>query len=146
MIEQTANNIVHGMIQPRGELLELRYSSMADQSGESFQPVVNVLFRCPDGTREQRYYNNSQYSVENQHLQLMAAIGAKPTEYDGTTLDLRDHNVVVPLVYNDAGGDQGGWHLSQAVFKRGKEALQSADWNEFGEDSAIEINIGGSDE
>jgi len=76
----------------------------------------------------------------------MAAIGAKPTEYDGTTLDLRDHNVVVPLVYNDADGDQGGWHLSQAVFKRGKEALKSADWNEFGDDSSIQINVGGSDE
>jgi hypothetical protein len=119
---------------------------MADQSGESFQPVVKVLFRCPDGDTETRYYNNSQYSVENQHLQLMAAIGAKPSEYDGKTLDLRDHNVVVPLVYNDAAGRQGGWHLSQAVFKRGKEALQSADWNEFGEDSAIEINVGGSND
>lgn len=133
------------MTQPRGELLELRYSSMGDPSGESFQPVVKVLFRCPDGDTETRYYSDGPYSVENQHLQLMAAIGAKPTEYDDKTLDLRDHNVVVPLIYNNAAGEQGGWHLSQAIFKRGKEALQSADWNEFGEDSAIEINVGGAD-
>jgi len=109
MTQSLARNITTGMAQPMGKILELRYSSVAaDSNSNTFNSTVRVTFRTPNGDTEQRYYGDGTYSLDNQHLQLMAAINAQPTDYDNKVLDLRDHNVVVPVLYNDAGGEQNG--------------------------------------
>jgi hypothetical protein len=59
-------------------------------------------------------------------------------------MDLSGDGIVIPLVYNPD-GDETGWYVAQPVFARGKKALESADWNDFGDDdSAITVNVGGS--
>jgi len=141
-----ARNIRAGMVQPVGKVLELRYSSMAaDPNGENFISTVAITFRTPDGDEQTREYDDGPYNLENQHLQLLAALNKQPTDYDGRSMDLSDDGLVIPLVYNP-NGDEAGWYVSKSVFARGKKALKSADWNHFGDDddSAVTVNVGGS--
>ena len=147
---QMAANITHGMMQPVGKLLQTKYSSIpADQNGEQWASAVGVLFKTPAEDTQSRKYGDGPYGSNNQHLQLLAAIGKQPTDYDGQTLDLRDDECFVELAYAD--GPETGWHLSQSVFARGEKALHSADWNPFTDgsdgaqnDSAVTVNVGGS--
>jgi len=143
--------ITSGMMQPMAKMLRLEYSSQVVQQPAEGVPqtssVVNVTFRTPSGGAETRQYSDGPYVLSNQHLQLMAAIGHQPTDYDGMSLDVSDEDVVVPVVYNQSDGPMGGWHISQAVFERGRQALEVAEWNSFGDDSsAVTVNIGGSDQ
>ena len=146
-MNQFARGITGGMMQPVGKVLELRYSSMAsDPNGEQFMSTVAITFRTPQGNEQTREYGDGPYSIENQHLQLLAALDKQPTDYDGRSMDLRDERYIIPLVYNPD-GDESGWYVSQSVFARGKKALKSADWNDFGDnDSSVTINVGGSND
>jgi hypothetical protein len=117
----------------------------ADPNGEQFMSTVAITFRTPEGDEQTREYGDGPYNLENQHLQLLAALNKQPTDYDGRSMDVSNDGIVIPLVYNE-NGDESGWYVSKSVFARGKKALKSADWNEFGDDSSIQINVGGSDE
>jgi len=140
-----ARMITGGLVQPVGKVLELRYSSMASDTNGSTTTVA-VTFRTPQGDEQTRYYGDGCYSVENQHLQLLAALNYQPTDYgDSRSMDVAGDGLTIPLVYNPD-GDETGWYVSQAVFARGKKALKSADWNDFGEDSSVTVNIGGSND
>ncbi len=140
-----ARNITNGIVQPVGKVLRIRYSSMAaDPNGEQFTPTVAITFRTPEGDEQTREYGDEAYNLDNQHLQLLAALNKQPTDYgDGRSMDVGDDGIVIPLVYNPD-GDETGWYVSQAVFSRGKKALKSAGWNDFGDDSAVTVNVGGS--
>jgi len=141
-------NITGGMVQPVGKVLELRYSSMAaDPNGEDFMSTVAITFRTPEGDEQTRQYGDGPYNLEDQHLQLLAALGHQPTDYgEERSMDLSAEGRVIPLVYNPD-GNETGWYVSQSVFARGKKALKSADWNDFGDDdSAVTVNVGGSND
>ena len=146
-MNQFARNITGGMMQPVGKVLRLRYSSMAaDPNGEQSMSTVAITFLTPDGDEQTRQYGDGPYNLENQHLQLLAALNKQPTDYgDERSMDVSDDGIVIPLVYNQ-NGDETGWYVSQSVFARGKKALKSADWNDFGDnDSSVTINVGGSE-
>jgi len=137
--------ITAGMMQPVGTVLQLRYRSMAsDPNGEDFVSTVAVTFRTPEGDEQTRQYGDGPYNRENQHLQLLAALNKQPIDYDGRSMDVSDDGIVIPLVYKPD-GDESGWWISQSVFARGKKALKSTDWNDFGDDdNAVTVNVGGS--
>lgn len=143
MSRSLARHVTSGVKQPMAEVTKLRYGNVSADNGDgTMTQVVKVTFVSPDGDTVQRRYADGKWTHNNQHLQLLAAIGHKPSDYDGNVLDVSEEHNTVPVVYTDK-PSQEGWHLSQAVFKRGKEALDAADWNEFGSDSGVEVNVGG---
>jgi len=143
-------SMTSGMLQPMGIVTKLQYCNIPVNDGEQQQSGCRVTFRNPNSDLSTRKYEDGQYGASNHHLQLMAAIGVQPSDYDANgNLDLTDREPTLPVVYNNADNHMGGWHISQSVFERGGMLLQQAEWNSFGDsdddgDSNITINVGGS--
>lgn len=112
-----------------------RYGEKLEHTG------VKVTFITPSSETKTQMFGDNAYTLQNQHLSLMAAFGHKPTDYDGQVLDLSDEDTRAEAVYND-----GEWRIATTVFQRGQQALKRADWFPFGDtDDAVEVHVGGKD-
>jgi hypothetical protein len=144
--------------QPKGRVLRLRYTRKALPSehpssapaavstGATFSAatgddVLEVTFASPNG-EETTHLMNEGYNPQVPALMFMGAIGVKPTDFDGKTLDVSDDGVIVPLVY-DQNRDQYGIHGK--VLERGQKALIDASWNSWDESMANMVSSEESD-
>jgi len=123
-----------------GNLQKCEYDVTYSDEGDR-NDVVHVTFLTPKDNTETRTYADGKWGVNNQHLQLLAAVGKKPSQYDGNTLLVADEDIPIPLQYKRTASN-AGWHISQNLFDRGRQVLQQASWTEFG--SNVTINVGGS--
>jgi len=123
-----------------GQLQKCQYAAHYEDDGTKHDSVA-VTFLTPKENVQTRTYGDGAWGINNQQLQLLAAIGKRPSDYDGMTLSLIDENVPIPLTYKRINPEQG-WHLSQGLFDRGREALRQVSWVTFG--SNITINVGGT--
>jgi len=122
---------------PLGHVKTLEYRDIQPKMAADTSAFV-VHFQAPDGEMYEHPLSNPQWMVGNPALQLMALNGFKPSDIDGTKMDVTDWQWMLPLAPD---GD-GGYGLVENVLEGGAEALRSAAW--FDADDSTKTASGGA--
>jgi hypothetical protein len=88
--------------------------------------VLRVYFDGPNGT-EYHDIPNKTWTIDNHALQFMALWGFKPSDFDGTEIDLSDEPLALRLTQAPDHVDCE-WSLTKGAFVGGETALRNADW------------------
>jgi hypothetical protein len=123
-----------GMSVPKGRILTLRYEGIGASGGQipatkGPQPdmtgdALRIEFRAPDGDVYEHYVPNGDFGFQNPALQIMGLCGVKPSDFDGPSIDVRESDILVPLVYDDS----EGYLIQNAALQQGARALEEAEW------------------
>lgn len=116
--------------QPMGRVVKLEYRDKAPKMAADTSAFV-VHIRGPDGEMHEHPLQNPEWMIHNVTLQFMAVNGFKPTDIDGTSMNVEDWQWLVPV---SPDGD-GGYLLAQHVLEGGVKALQDAEWFASSDDS-----------
>lgn len=117
---------------PLGRVTRLRYKD-AQPKLTTDASVMVVEFRAPNGKIYEHELDNRHWLVDNPALQLMALNNFKPSDINGTCMDVEDWRWTLPLTYVDDSSlfestDGGEYKLSQMALKGGEAALRQAKW------------------
>lgn len=123
------------MNQPLGRVLRLRYRDVQPKVAADTS-VLEVDIRTHEDEIISQPLDNPQWMVHNQALQFMAVYDIKPTDIDGTSMDVEDWQWLVPL---GTDGD-GGWGLAAHIFEDAASTLRSKDWFDAGDDTKDDDN------
>jgi hypothetical protein len=109
--------------------------------------VLVVEFRAPNAEIYEHELDNRHWLVDNPALQLMALHDFKPSDIEGTSMDVEDWRWTLPLTYVDNSGpfestEGGQYKLSQMALKGGEAALREATW--FDADDGEKLDSGAS--
>jgi hypothetical protein len=116
------------MYQPIGRVVKLEYRDMQPMTTMDTSVLV-VHIRGPDGEMYEHPLENSEWSLHNDTLQFVALNDFKPSDIDGTAMDVEQWEWYTPVAPT---GD--GFALAETVLDGGEEALREAEW--FGSDKA----------
>ena len=132
---------------PLGRVIRLRYKDTQPKLTTDASVLV-VEFRAPDGHVYQHELDNRHWLVKNPALQLMALNNFKPSDINGTSMDVEGWRWTLPLTYTDnsspfeVGETDGVYRLSQMALKGGEAALRQATW--FDADDGEKLDSGQS--
>jgi len=111
------------MDQPEtAHVVRLRYRDMQPKYKVDANALI-VEFRALDGEIYQHELPNDKWLVQCPALQFMAVNGFKPSDIKGTSMNVEDWNLIIPVV--SEGGEYG---LAASIFANGESALRRADW------------------
>lgn len=112
------------MEQPMGRVLRLEYRDIRPKVAADTSIFV-VHTRTPeDEVIEITLPNSEGWLVHNATLQFMAVYGIKPSDIDGTSMDVEDWQWLLPLGVNP----DGSFGLAAHVLDNGAEKLREAEW------------------
>lgn len=118
------------MIQQMGRVVKLEYRDMQPKMATDTSALV-VHIRGPDGEMYEHPLENTEWMVHNPTLQFMAVNGFKPSDIDGTSMNVEDWQFLVPVT-SDL---KGGYLLAEAALSNGVSALNDAEWFGAADDS-----------
>jgi len=122
---------------PMGRVVKLRYRDSSPQMAADTS-VFHVFFHAPDGEYYHHVLPNNSWSVENPTLQFMALNDIRPSDFDGTSLDVSDQHWLVQLAVSGY-----EFRLHQNALSGGTAALEEAEW--FAPHDGEESNSGQSE-
>jgi len=105
-----------------GRVLRVQYRD-AQPKLAADTSVFEVTYVTPSGDTNTHELPNGEWLIGNHTLQFMAVQGVKPSDIDGTEMDVRDWHWVVPLTF-----DGDGYKLHQLASAGGEKALREAEW------------------
>lgn len=108
-----------------GRVTRLTYRSVGPMLQAS---VLRVEFRAPDAQYYEQDLPNNRWDTGCPALQFLANWGYRPSEIDGTSMDVRDDKLHVPLAPMDPADPTAGWGLAEAALDGGETALEEAEW------------------
>jgi hypothetical protein len=119
------------MNQPLGRVVALQFRNVAAQPGaHPTMPVLRVYIRTPMRTVEHHDLPNGNYVVQNPALQFLALHGYKPSDIDGTHMNIEADKVILPIAPMPA---DDSWGLAQDAMSGGEQALREAEWFDGGD-------------
>lgn len=118
------------MHQPMGRVVALQYKDVQPKMAADTS-VLFVHIRTHEDQMVEFPLDNPQYMVHNQSLQFMAVYDIKPSDIDGTYMNVEDWMWTVPLGKTP----DGGWGLAAHIFEGAASTLQSKDWFDAADDS-----------
>lgn len=118
-----------------GRVLTIRFTDVqSEQKAAVLDPidgpqggdidVLEVRFRAPDGDIYTHNIPNGEYNIMNPAMQFIAYLGLRPTEIEGTYLDVSGEEFRVPL----AATNDGEYVLNQQCLNTGQQRLVEASW------------------
>jgi len=105
-----------------GRVLRVQYRD-AQPKLAADTSVFEVTYVTPSGDTNTHELPNGEWLIGNHTLQFMAVQGIKPSDIDGTEMDVRGWHWVVPQVFD---GDE--YKLHQLALAGGEKALRKAEW------------------
>ena len=118
------------MNQPMARVVKLEYRDMNPKVKMDASAFI-VHLRAPDGEMYEHPLENPEWMVHNPTLQFMALYNFKPSDIEGTSMNVEDANWLLPVAPD---GD-GGYLLAAHVLEGGIEALEDAEWFSASDDS-----------
>ena len=118
------------MHQPIGRVVKLEYRDLQPKMKRDTSALI-VHIRGPDGDMYEHPLENGAYLIDNHALQYMALNDIKPSDINGTSMNVEDWKWYTPVAPT---GD--GFGLAQTALKGGQAALRDAEW--FGADDSSE--------
>lgn len=114
------------MDQPLGRVVALQFRNIATQPGaHPTMPVLRVYIRTPMRTVEHHDLPSGNYVVQNAALQFLALHDYKPSDIEGTHMNIEDDTLVLPIAPMPR---EDSWGLAQDAMSGGEQALREAEW------------------
>ena len=107
---------------PTGRVVKLNYRDAQPKLTQDTS-TFDVHFHAPDGEYYRHTLPNTGWSVENPTLQFLALNNMKPSDIDGTAMNVEDRHWLAQLAVTEEGFLLHGMELSG-----GRGALENAEW------------------
>lgn len=111
------------MNQPLGRVIELQYRDEKPKLAIDSSALV-VRFRAPDAEVYEHPLENGEWLIGNAALQFMAINNIKPSDIEGTKMNVESWVLDIPVAPD---GD-GGYLIAQNAMSDAESALREAEW------------------